>query len=61
MYDISKRFHKSNMTVKELVEQLCKLPLRATVHICGDENCYLHIEQDGSAVNFDYDALDDCY
>lgn len=61
MYDISKRFHKSNMTVKELVEQLCKLPLRATIRICGDDNCYLHIEQDGSAVCIDNDALDDYY
>ena len=61
MYELSKRFHKSNMSVKELVEQLCKLPLRATIRICGDDNCYLHIEQDGSVVNFDNEALDDCY
>ena len=61
MYDISKRFYKNSMTVKELIEQLCKLPLRATVCICGDDNCYLHTEQDGSAVCIDNDALDDCY
>lgn len=61
MYDLSKRFHKSSMTVKELIEQLCKLPLRATVCICGDDNCYLHTKQDGSAVCIDNDALDDYY
>lgn len=61
MYDLSKRFHKSGMTVKELIEQLCKLPLRAEVYICGDDNCYLHTEQDGSAINIDNEALDDCY
>ena len=49
------------MTVKELIEQLCKLPLRATVCICGDDNCYLHTKQDGSAVCIDNDALDDYY
>ena len=61
MYDLSKRFHKSGMTVKELITQLCKLPLRAEVYICGDDNCYLHIEQDGSAVCIDNDALDEYY
>lgn len=61
MYDLSKRFHKDSMTVKELIEQLCKLPLRAEVCICGDDNCYLHTEQDGSVVNLDTDPLDECY
>ena len=61
MYDISKRFYKNSMTVKELIQQLCKLPLRATVYICGDDNCYLHIERDGSVVNIDNEALVDCY
>lgn len=61
MYDPSRRFHKNSMTVKELIEQLCKLPLRATICICGDDNCILHTKQDGSTVNLDNDPLDDCY
>ena len=61
LYNLSKRFHKSSMTVKELITQLCKLPLRAEVYICGDDNCYLHTKQDGSAVCIDNDALDDYY
>lgn len=61
MYDTAKRFQKSRITVKELIQQLCKLPLRATVYICGDDNCYLHVERDGSAVCIDNEALDDCY
>ena len=61
MYDKSKHFHQSSMTVKELIQQLCKLPLRAIVCICGDYNCYLHIKQDGSVVCIDNEALDDYY
>ena len=61
MYDTAKRFQKSRITVKELIQQLCKLPLRATVYICGDDNCYLHVERDGSAVCIDNETLGDCY
>lgn len=61
MYDLSKRFHKDNLSVGELIGQLSKLPQQAKICICGDDCCYIHIEQDGSVVNFDTEDLEDCY
>ena len=61
MYDISKRFHKDDLSVAELIEQLKKLPQTAKVCICGDDCCHIHVEQDGSVVNLDTEDLDDCY
>ena len=61
MYDLSKRFCKSDISVEELIEQLCKLPQDATVYICGDNNCYIHIDELDGTVWIDNEALDDCY
>lgn len=61
MYELTKRFYKDSLTVKELIEQLNKLPQQAKICICGDDNCYIHVEQDGSVVNFDTEDLADCY
>lgn len=61
MYDLTKRFYKENLTVEELIEQLNKLPQQAKICICGDDCCYIHVEKDGSVVNLDAEALDDCY
>lgn len=61
MYDLTKRFHKDNLSVGELIEQLGKLPQQAKICVCGDDGCYIHVEQDGSVVNFDTEDLADCY
>lgn len=61
MYDLTKRFYKDNLSVEELIEQLKKLPQQAKICICGDDCCYIHIEKDGSVVNFDNEDLADCY
>ena len=61
MYDKTKKVFKENITVNELCNILSTLPARATLYICGDSNCYIHIEQDGSVVNIDNESLDECY
>lgn len=61
MYDLTKRFYKDNLSVEELIEQLKKLPQQAKICICGDDCCYIHVEKDGSVVNFDNEDLADCY
>ena len=61
MYDLTKRFHKDNLTVEELIKQLNALPQQAKICICGDDCCYIHVEKDGSVVCFDNEDLADCY
>lgn len=61
MYDKTKMIFKDKITVNELCNILSTLPARAEVSICGDSNCYIHIEQDGLVVNIDNDSLDECY
>lgn len=57
MYDPKKRVHfKTSPTVAQLCKYLQEnIPLNATVNICGDEQVYIHVEEDGSVV-----SLDDC-
>ena len=61
MYDKTKMIFKDNLTVNELCNILSTLPARAELCICGDSNCYIHVEQDGSVVNIDNESLDECY
>ena len=61
MYDKTKMIFKDKITVNELCNILSTLPARAELCICGDSNCYIHIEQDGSVVNLDNESLDECY
>lgn len=61
MYDKTKMIFKDKITVNELCNILSTLPARAEVSLCGDSNCYIHIEQDGSVVNIDNESLDECY
>lgn len=61
MYDKTKMIFKDKITVNELCNILSTLPARAEICICGDSNCYIHIEQDGSVVNIDNESLDECY
>ena len=61
MYDKTKMVLKSKITVNELCNILSTLPARAELCICGDSNCYIHIEKDGSVVNIDNESLDECY
>ena len=61
MYDKTKMIFKEKITVNELCNILSTLPARAELCICGDSNCYIHIEQDGSAVNIDNESLNECY
>lgn len=61
MYDQNKRVFKENITVNELCNILSTLPARAKICICGDSNCYIHVEQDGSVVNLDNEKLEECY
>ncbi len=61
MYDKNKRVVKENITVNELCNILSALPARAKISICGDSNCYIHVEQDGSLINLDNEDLEECY
>lgn len=59
MFDITKR--KQFKTVGELKEILKDIPDKTEVCVCGDPECWLHAEYDGSVVSFDYNDLDDEY
>lgn len=61
MYDKTKMIFKEKITVNELCNILSTVPARAEICICGDSNCYIHIEQDGTVVNIDNESLDECY
>ena len=61
MYDKTKLVFKEKIDVNELCNILSNLPARAEICICGDSNCYIHVEQDGSVVNLDNEPLDECY
>lgn len=61
MYDKTKMIYKDKITVNELCNILSTLHPRAEICICGDSNCYIHIEQDGTVVNIDNESLDECY
>ena len=61
MYDKTKMIFKEKITVNELCNILSTFPARAELCICGDSNCYIHIEKDGTVVNIDNESLDECY
>ena len=61
MFNSEKLVGANNTTVGALIEELKKLPTDARVVICGDPNCYIHIEGDDSVVCIDNEMLDDCY
>lgn len=61
MYNKAKVIFKEKITTNELCNILSTLLSRAEICICGDSNCYIHIEQDGSVVNIDNESLDECY
>lgn len=61
MFNAEKLVGANNTTVGALIEELKKLPADAKVAICGDSNCYIHIEEDDSVVCIDNEMLDGCY
>lgn len=61
MYEVKKMVFKENMTVGELIAVLSAIPADTQICICGDSNCYVHFEQDGSVINIDNEGLEDCY
>lgn len=61
MYEENKMVFKENMTVGELIAVLSAASADTQIYICGDSNCYVHFEQDGTVVNLDNESLEDCY
>ncbi len=61
MYDINQQDFLEQITVRELIEKLSKLPQDASFVLCGDTCGYIHVEKDGSVVNLDNSSLDDEY
>lgn len=62
MYDKNrmKKF-TTGLTVKDLIEALKEYPEDAVVDICGDNYCYIHVEENDSVVNIDNEDLEECY
>lgn len=61
VFDIKKRKDLSGSTVRGLITELLELPMDARVYCCGDNNMYLHVETDNSAVCLDHSDLEECY
>lgn len=59
MYRLEKRTQFD--TVGELIALLELLPEDTPVSICGDNYCFYHEEQDGSAICLDCEELSECY
>lgn len=52
--------HCRNITVKQFCEYLQNnIPPEAVMYICGDNQVYMHLEEDGSAFTIDHDSLSD--
>lgn len=58
MFDITKR--KQFKTVGELKEILSDIPDTTRVYICGEDTdaCWVHVENDGPILSFDWNDLD---
>jgi len=61
MYDISKRKRFLDIKVGDLIEVLKGMPQKAIVHVCGSSLLYIHVEEDGSIITLDCEALEDEY
>ncbi len=61
MYDKEQLFQSLSPTVRELIAALQKVNPDAKVTVCGDDNCFIHVEKDNSVVNLDNESLDECY
>ena len=61
MYDIKRRKEISGMTVEDIISELATLPRDAVVICCGDDNVWIHVEQDNSVVCINTESLADCY
>ena len=59
MYDIKRR--KNFNTVFELKKLLAGLPDDSEICICGDSNCWFHIEKDESVICLDNEDLEESY
>lgn len=59
MYDLKKRSYFT--TLGELRQLLADYPDDTPIYACGASGCYLHIDDEGSHVSIDYDALDSEY
>ena len=59
MYNIKMR--NQFETVGGLKRLLEDVPEDTKIVICGDDNCWFHIENDRSVVCLDNEDLEDCY
>lgn len=59
MYDMKRTVSRYCLTVKDLIDELSKFPQDAELLICGVTCCHIHVEQDNSVVNIDYDLLEE--
>ncbi len=61
MYDKEQSFQSLSPTASCLIGALQKVHPDAKVMVCGDDNCFIHVEKDNSVVNIDNEPLDECY
>lgn len=58
MYDPKHWKHGINITVGEFYSYLGRnVPADAVIHICGSNQVYLHLSEDGTVFSVDYDSL----
>lgn len=52
--------HGESITVGQFCEYVSKhIPPTAILHVCGDEQIYLHLSTDGNVFSLDYNSLSD--
>lgn len=61
MYDVARRKKFEGVTVRDLIEELSKMPQDAEVLCCGDDYIWLHVEDDDSTVCIDVEDLEENY
>lgn len=61
MFDINKKRQFNKPTVREVIQELEKLNPEADLCVIGDDQFFLHVEEDGTVASFDTEEMNDEY
>lgn len=61
MLSLKDRKHVSDITVGDLIILLESYNTDTKVAVCGADEFFIHVEEDESAISFDYSGLDSDY